>query len=271
MFLTALLAGVGDGATVRVTIVPAPASDKEKKETPEEQKPPPKEKLTVDIVLDRMEAARKKLKTFRATLTKLTTVAVIDLTEKSEGTMHFKMPRLFRMALKDVPDKKAKKPKKEPRQIIYIVGKVYGWIYRPKCGDKPGQAERARLRRMTDSSKSANPLEYGLAKDMHELRKAYRMKLLPEAKIGKADTVPLELTPIKARKLDVGKMIFWIDKKGWMPAQIRLYKSNNETIETYTFLKMEVNVKISDKLFEFEPPDDVEVMIHDAAEEPPKR
>ena len=228
---------------------------------------PPAEKLTVDNVLDRMEAARKTLKTFRAKVVKLRKVEVMDLTEKFEGKMLFKMPRLLRLELKQVRDKKNKSDETPLKEIVYVVGKVRGWIYWPL----KKQAQCAKLREMGDKSKSANPLEYGLAKDMHGLRKAYNVKLLPAAKIGKEETVVLELTPLSGNTLDVGKMIFWVDRKTWIPVRIKMYKSNDEIVETYTFSERALNERISDDRFEFEPPDDVDVMDHDAAQVVPPR
>ena len=42
-------------------------------------------------------------------------------------------------------------------------------------------------------------------------------------------------------------------------------KSKDEVVETHTFTQMAVNDSIRDSTFEFEPPEDVDVLIHDEA------
>ena len=212
-------------------------------------KPPPKP-LTLDQVLDNMEAARKKLTTYQAQVIKLRRIEVLEETEKFAGTIRFKMPRLLRLELKEV---------KKGSETIYIVGETYGWIVRPQRN----HAERAKLTEMDSKAESANPLEYGLAKDIHELRKAYAIKLLPVEKISKVEALPLELTP-KKKQYATGKLTFWIDPKTWLPVQLREYKSNDEIVETHTFSNPVVNKKIKDKVFRFKPPRDMDVIIHDA-------
>jgi len=206
---------------------------------------------TVDQVLDNMEAARKTLKTFKAEAAKVRRVEALDETEKFTGNIQFKTPRLLRLQLRNVEG---------GEETIYIVGKTYGWIYRPQ----KKQAERAKLAGLEEGGKSGNPLEYGLAQDIHNLRKGYTLKLLPPEKIGDADTIPLELTPEGGTSYAAGKLVFWIDRKTWLPVQVREFKSNDEIIETHTFSKIEVNTPVSDGVFEFKPPKGVDEIITDA-------
>ena len=242
----------------------------EKEALPEvlpEQKPEPKPQpaaLTVDRVLDQMETARKELKTFKAKVVKQREIVLFEETEKYTGDIQFKMPRLLRLELKRVP---------KGDVTIRIVGKKYAWVYWPQ----KKTAQRATLKKVEENKpkenkakeeekkkkkkEQTNPLEYGLARDIHELRKAYTLKLLPAEKIGDVETAPLELTPIGGTDYKAGKLIFWIDKTNWLPAQIREHKSNDEIIETHTFSEIKLKELIKDKVFEFKPPKDVEVNI----------
>ncbi len=206
--------------------------------------------FTVDELLDKMEAARQSLKTFRADVVKVTRIEALEQTETSKGTIQFKMPRLLRLDLRNVQDGK---------ETIYIVGTEYGWIYEPW----KKQAQRGKLRDLEREAKAANPLEYGLAKDIHGLREAYTLKLLPAEQVNGRETIPLELTPSGTATYAHGKLIFWIDPKTWLPVQVREFKSNNEIIETHTFDKLETNVSIPDRTFDFKPPKDVEIIYLD--------
>lgn len=210
----------------------------------------PTKALTLDQVLDNMEAARRELKTFSADVVKVRYIEVLEETEHFQGTIHFKMPRLLRLYLKQTEN---------GNETIYIVGEKYGWIYRPQ----KKQVERATLRDMKGKADSANPLEYGLARDIHGLRKAYLLQLRQPEKVGDVDTVPIELTPREGDGYGDGRMVFWIDTKTWLPAQVREFKSNNEIVETHTLSNIKVNVKIKSKLFKFKVPKGVDQIIHE--------
>ncbi len=211
--------------------------------------------LTVDQVLDNMEAVRKTIKTFKADVAKLRQASGLDDSHFT-GTIQFKSPRLLKLNLKNADN---------GAETISYVGQKFGWIYRPT--DKPvPQAERIRLADIEKDKKAGNPLEYGLARDMHGLREGYTLKLLPMEKIGDAMTVPLEMTPEGGETYTNGRLIFWIDTKTWLPVQVREYKSGGEVIETHTFTHIILNDSIRDSIFEFDPPKDTDVLIHDEPE-----
>lgn len=206
--------------------------------------------LTVDTLLDKMEVVRKDLRTFQADATKLRRVEILEETEKFTGTLQFKAPRLLRMEMKSLENGKV---------TIIIVGPELAWIYRPQ----EKQAEQVTLADLNDAKKSGNPLEYGLSRDIHGLKEGYVLKLLPAEKVGKYDTVPLEMTPTEDNAFAAGKVVFWIDTASWLPVQVREWKSNGEIIETHTFTNVKVNEKISDKVFEFDRPKGVDIIIHE--------
>jgi len=226
-------------------IPPAPP-----KQAPASPREPTAPALTVDAALDHMETARKNLKCFRARAVKhLNTVPLEDI-EVFEGNFQFKMPRLLRLELKSRETGKTR---------IEFVGKKYAWVYRVD----EAQAEGVPLKKMKEKVKSANPLEYGLAEDVHNLKKNYLLKLLPGEKVNKIDTAVLEMTPRGAAPDDEdGKVTLWLSKETWLPIRIREVKNNADVIETYTFDEMKINIEIDDGVFEFKPGDDVDVQIH---------
>jgi len=198
--------------------------------------------LTLDKLLANMEAARQQLaeskhKTFRAKITKTHHVVYIDDTETYTGKLEFKMPRLLRLSLKrDGTDD----------ETVAIVGEKYGWLYDTEKKD----GTRMTLPPVEEQKKSANPLEYGLAKSIHGLRDAYLLQMQAPEKAGDVEAIPLVLTPRGGETYDEGKTIFWIDPKTWLPVQVRQYLSNNEIVDTYTLTDVEMNVKIKDSVFE---------------------
>jgi outer membrane lipoprotein-sorting protein len=206
--------------------------------------------LTVAGLLDHMEVVRKTVQTFQADVVKTSVIELLEETERFEGTLKFKAPRLLRLELKNAANE---------QETIFIVGPEYGWIYRVY----KKQAERALLSEGTSEAEKGNPLEYGLTKDMHGLEQGYDLALLPEEEVGGRRAVPLELTPEGGTTYTSGKIIFWIDLDNWLPIQVREYKSNNEIVETHTFSNIELNKRVSDSNFEFKPPRDVDVILHD--------
>ena len=241
IFLPALLIGLLACGQTAVPTAPNPPAATQAEE--------PTAPLTLDQVLDKMEVARKKLETFKAQAVKLREIEVLEQTEKFVGNIQFKMPRLLRLELKSAS---------EGDETIIFVGKTYAWKYRPQ----KKQAERATLKEFEEKAEDTNPLEYGLAKDIHDLRKAYTLALLPPEKICDAETLPIELNPTGRSDYTTGRLIFWIDKKLWLPVQVREFKSNGEIVETHTFSEVRLNERIRDKEFEFKPPKDVEEILH---------
>jgi outer membrane lipoprotein-sorting protein len=219
---------------------------------PETAAPPAETALTVEQVLDNMEAVRKNIRTFKADVVKLRQATGLDDSHFT-GTIQFKSPRLLKLDLKNTDN---------GAETILYAGQKFGWEYRPR--DK--QAERIRLADIDKDQKAGNPLEYGLARDMHGLREGYTLKLLPAEKVGDTATIPLEMTPEGGTTYARGRLIFWIDTRSWLPIQVRQYKSNDEVVETHTFSQITLNDSIRDSTFEFEPPKDVDVLIHDEVE-----
>ena len=209
--------------------------------------------LTIDQLLDNMEKVRMTVKSFTADVTKLRDVDVLNDKEFYKGAIQFKAPRLLRMTLKS---------QETAKENVFVVGPKYGWIYRPQ--DK--QAERVELPDLKDvKRKSGNPLEYGLARDVHGLKEGYALKLLPTEKVGDVAAAPIEMIPMKNNVNAAGKVVLWVSLQTWLPVQVREWKGNDEIIETHTFTNMQINVTLEDALFDFQPPKDVDVILHEGA------
>jgi len=204
--------------------------------------------MTVDEVLDKMEQARLKLKSFTADVTKVVRTVALETDETYTGKVQFVMPRLLKLELTNTETK---------QEMFYVVGKTYGWFCRPQ----KKMARRVALRDIKEKAEGSNPLEYGLARDIHELKKSYTLKVMPDERVGEALARVIELMPIGGEDFAVGRTIFWIDPATWLPAQVREQKSGGEIIETHTFARQQVNLEIPPKLFEFKAPDDWDVVV----------
>ena len=214
----------------------------------------PKAPLTVDEVLNQMEEMRKGLKTFTADVVKTVYTEPLDDTETFRGKIQFKLPRLLRMRLVRKAEKRLKR-----KEYVYIVGKKLAFVWR--VHDQ--QAEGANLKNMNHKIKNSNPLEYGLSEDVRAWRKTYNLKLLPAEKIGDEETAVLQMRPkgLPADETE-GITTLWLSKKSWLPVQIREVKNDGDIIETHTFANLKRDLKIKDKVFEFKPDDEVDVIIH---------
>jgi len=220
---------------------PAPGPARPAQPTPEP---------TLDEVLGNIEAVRKTFRSCTARVTKERTVVPLEDTELFDGTIRFKPPRMLRMELRS---------RDTGEVTIYIVGREYAWIYRP--ADK--QAEGLPLRDIGDEARRGNPLEYGLASSVEDLKKSYDLALLPPERVGENDTVVLRMRP-KGAPADVqdGTITLWLSKKTWLPLRIREIKNDGDVIETHTFSEMSTRVDIPDAVFDFQPGKDVDVVIH---------
>lgn len=210
--------------------------------------------LTVDEVLNQMEEMRKGLTTFTAEVVKTVYTEPLDDTETLRGNIQFKLPRLLRMRLVRKAEKRLTR-----KEIVYIVGKKLAFVWR--VHDQ--QAEGVNLKDMKTKIQNSNPLEYGLAGDVRAWRKTYNLKLLPAEKIGAGETAVLQMRPkgLPADETE-GIITLWLSKDSWLPVQVREVKNDGDIIETHTFSNIQRDVKIPDKIFVFEPDDEVDVIIH---------
>jgi len=207
----------------------------------------------VKALLDRVEAARKKVRTLTADVTFNRFARVLEINETFEGDLEFRAPRLLRMELAEEDGRKKR---------LYVIGRKYAWIYYPH----KKIAERYLLSRIEkgdriEMQRAPNPFEYGLVRGLHTLRKAFDMRIAGTEKIDGRPATLIELTakprPPKPKKRRA-KLMFWIDDESGLPVRIREFKSRGQYVETYTLTDVRVNPtrilpRFSDP-FEFDPP-----------------
>lgn len=219
--------------------------------SPLQQDDPVLEKL-----LNRMEAARQKLDTLSANIKHIRHIEALDLDEVWEGEMKFKMPRLLRIELSNAELK---------RQKLFILGEKHGWLYKPDFK----QAERFPLKDIDTSKKSANPFEFGLARDVRSLRESFEIRRLVPEKVNSRPAEQLELVPKKEfqDQTPYSRIILWIDDELSLPLQVRQHKSDGEIVETFVLSDVKLNPKFGflgfGDPFDFKPPKGVEVFDHE--------
>ncbi len=238
---------------------PPPAAESIALPAPPPVAPLPPLPAELGAVLDNVEEARKKVQRLAADIVQDREVEALEITEQFKGAMKFEMPRLLRLELVNTEDKDDKR--------VYVVGKKYAYIYRPK--DK--RVERFLLANVSrKGEKSDNPFEYGLALDIRELRAKYTFKQGKDAKVGERDAAVLMMTPRKdiPASTNYARIDIWIDRALWLPCRIVQHKSDGEIIETFTLSNIKINPKWSgfifrEKPFEFSTPRGVDLIIHE--------
>jgi len=211
------------------------------------------------VILQNVEEARKKVRRLAADIVQDRDVEALEITEKFTGGMKFAMPRLLRLELVNARDKNDKR--------VYVVGKKYAYIYRPK----EERVERFLLANIDrKGEKSDNPFEYGLALDIRELRAKYAFHQEKDAKIGDRSAAVLILTPRKEipEATNYARLELWIDRALWLPCRIVQHKSDGEIVETFTLSNIRINPKwggiiFKEKPFEFKVPRGIEPIIHE--------
>ena len=211
------------------------------------------------VILQNVEEARKEVQRLAADIVQDREVEALEITEKFTGAMKFEMPRLLRLELVNAQDTNDRR--------VYIVGRRYAYIYRPK----EKRVERFLLANIDrKGEKSDNPFEYGLAVDIRELRAKYAFHQEKDAKIGDRNAAVLILTPRKtaAAATDYARLELWIDRALWLPCRIVQHKSDGEVVETFTLSNVRINPKwggiiFKEKPFEFKPPRGVDLIVHE--------
>ncbi len=213
----------------------------------------------LDALLDKIEEARQKVKTIKASVTYQKKAEVLDVSEEFSGSFIFEMPRLLRMELKEKGE--------EGRELNYIFGTKFGYIVHP---DKhiAEQYVVGDLNQTGPEKSAVNPFEYGLTHGIKELTKTFDMKIVGEETIDKEPATILELTPKQSEEETARrpeeKLVFWIDKKTSFPIRVSNLTSRGLKVETFTLTNVEINARVRPLLgadpFEYTPPADYEVI-----------
>ena len=224
---------------------------------PDSDKPDPK----LERVLDEMEKRRETLKRIESKLTKTRLRPMITpVPDIYAGRMMFETPRLLFMELKGP----LKQKPEDQRTTRTIVTKDFAYIWRVE--DK--EAERFKLPKLDEKKVSErNPLEYGLAASIRNLKRDYFVTLLGEEEVDGRKTFKVRARPRPTLKdPPYVKIVFWVGEGLWIPVRFQQVKSDGEIVDTYTLRDVEINpVWIFTAPFK-PPPSSVGLIQHDLAE-----
>ena len=226
-------------------------------EKADSDKPDPK----LERVLDEMEKRRKTLKRVESKLDKERLRPLVTNTPDTyKGRMMFETPRLLFMELKGP----LKQKPEDQRTTRTIVTKDFAYIWRVE--DK--EAERFKLPKLDEKKVSErNPLEYGLAASIRNLKRDYFVTLLGEEEVDGRKTFKVRARPRPTLKdPPYVKIVFWVGEGLWIPVRFRQVKSDGEIVDTYTLRDVEINpIWVFTAPFK-PPPSSVSLIQHDLAE-----
>ncbi|MGH7544146.1 MAG: outer membrane lipoprotein chaperone LolA [Gemmatimonadota bacterium] len=185
-------------------------------------------------VLRRADRALDGLETLRAEFDQRVYNPVLERTTTGHGTLTYRSPELFRIAYSD------------PEGDVVVNDGERVWIYLPSS--QPGQV----IRQPAGQSGVQNPLTY-----LRDLRNDYVAVSGGTQTVAGHPTDRLVLTPAGPRApfmlLEV-----WVERETGFLRQVRT-RTDEGVATTYTFVRLEPNVRLSAGAFEFEPPRGVEI------------
>lgn len=225
-------------------------------EKPDSDKPDPK----LERILDKMEKARGGINRVEADLVKTRVNRVIsDVPDKYVGRLKFQTPRFLMMELKGPFRAKPA----DQRVTRTIVAERFAYIWRVE----DNEAERFKLPGLDEKRVSErNPLEYGLAASIRNLKRDYYLTLLGEEKINGRRTFQVRARPRPTVKdPPYSKLVFWVAEGMWVPLRVRQVKSDGEIVDTYQLSKVKLNPRwLWSNPFK-PPPSSVNLIRHDLA------
>jgi len=239
------------------TLKPAEAAARQEDEKPLSAEPD----AELDRVLDQMEKVRSKFKSLECKLTQRKEVPAFEIDDEYSGALKFRAPRFLRMELRGPAAKGERKP--EQRTTITIVNDEYAFLWRVE--DK--EAERFKLPAIEEKKFSErNPLEYGLAADVRNLKQDYFLNLRGKETVDGREAHVVVAGPMPHLKnAPYKRLYFWVDAQTWMPIRFRQVKSDGEVIETYTLSGIKLDPFWWGDPFD-RPPRSVKIIAHDLAE-----
>lgn len=197
----------------------------------------------IDDVLAGIEMANSSFKTMKADITFTRTITLLESTETSQGELSYKKPQ--KLYLKFYP----------PKNEVNIVDGKYVWVYHPN----EKQVEKYEMSKGKQSSQSMSFFEFGYGESVGEARKNYEITLVDTMGAEPKQVYTLNLKP-KDPKSQYSGIKIWVEDGFWLPHKIELGESGGEVINTIEFKNIKLNKGMSDKLFTFDVPRNVEII-----------
>lgn len=197
----------------------------------------------IDGILAEIEKANTTFKTMKADITFTRTITLLESTETSQGELCYKKPK--RLYLKFYP----------PRNEVNIVDGKYVWVYHPD----EKQVEKYEMAKGRQSSQSMSFFEFGYDESVEEAKKNYKITLIDTKEEGSKQVYILNLKP-KDPKSQYSDIKLWVEDGFGLPHRIELGESGGEVVNTIELKNIKLNKSVSDKLFTFDVPRNVEII-----------
>jgi outer membrane lipoprotein carrier protein len=193
--------------------------------------------ITVSDVLKNVQQKEKETESMVAVLVETITSKTSNAKQTFEGSITLKKP-----------DKIYVEFKKPMNQKIISNGKVM-WVY---------MQDLKQVMQQEMSLGGVNDPILSIGKMLETLQKDYNVVLQGTENVEGEETYVLDLTPKKENKY-LSKMKTYISKQTWLPIKTNVMDMEGSDISV-VFKNIKLNVKIDNKIFEFKPPKDVEIM-----------
>ncbi len=195
----------------------------------------------LEEVLNEIEKANQRFTSLEAEITYTRSIFLLEEEEVSHGKMFYKKPKKMRMELKP------------PRDEIDIADGEYLWCYHPEVK----QVEKYLLAK--GETKELDFFQFGYEGSVKKAKENYLIEMISQDDgddIYILKLIPKEMDPPP----QYSEIRLWVEEGHWLPTRIELYESEGEVINRIELWDMKLNKPLKDSLFQFTPPEGVEVI-----------
>ncbi len=199
---------------------------------------------SLDEILEKVESANARLKTMDADIKYSRFISLLDSEEISLGYLQYKKPK--KLNLNFFP----------PRNEVNIINGTDIWIYHLK----EKQVEKYKISREVNSPQGMDIFELGYEYTTDKVKENYNITLLNDISTNEEALYHIELIPKETFSSEYDRILLWVREGLWLPVQYQMFESDGEIINTIELSDIQINPEISDKIFELDLPDDVEIL-----------
>lgn len=194
--------------------------------------------ITISEILKNVKAKEKETESMQADIIENIYSEETKITQTFEGKIILKKP-----------DKIYVEFTKPLTQKIISDGKFI-WIYIPELNQA--------IKQEVSLGDIDDPI-LAIGKLFETLQKDYDIVLAGDENVDGEDTYLLDFTPKKGNE-NLPKMKASISKKSWIPVKSDIIEKQHLVNISIIFKNIKTNIKISNSIFEFTPPKDVEII-----------
>jgi outer membrane lipoprotein-sorting protein len=217
---------------------PSGAGAAQTQDTEAPTEPPTGQEPAAALLLEEADAAYSGLTSLRAAFVQRVDLPLVDRTAQGHGTWYQAGRGRFRMDFTDPPDD------------VFVADGTSLWLYQPSA--TPGQVIKSPLGGGGQAAGGADVL----ANILSEARASYDADYEGTAIVSGERCHVIALTPRGPSEYRLVRV--WVADGDRLVRRFRI-EEQNETIRTVTLADLEPNVPLPDSLFDFTPPDGVEV------------